>query len=241
MNLLDFLFPVKCPVCGELLSRKSERICPNCRKALPRVAEPCCKRCGKPVLTARQEYCQNCGRKRHSGKKDFLCQGTALWVYTDRMKQVMADFKYSGCYNDAVFFAEELVRFRGREIGSWHPDYVVPVPLHRRKAWFRGYNQAACVAEELGKQMGISVLQTALLRLRYTKPQKNFDDRGRQENVREAFCVPERCRERLVGKCILLLDDIYTTGATMEACAQALMKVGVKKVYFACLCTGRDY
>lgn len=240
LNLLDLLFPVKCPVCGELLSKKGERICQSCRKELPYVTEPCCMRCGKPLEKATREYCQDCGKKRYSDKKDFLCQGTALWVYTDRMKRAMADFKYNGCYRDGVFFAGELVRFRGGKIRKWHADYIIPVPLHRRKIWFRGYNQAACVAEELGSQIGIPVM-AALERLRSTKPQKDFDDKGRRDNVKGAFSVSEQCRKMLYGKCILLVDDIYTTGATLEACAKALTEAGVKKVYFACLCIGRDY
>ena len=241
LNLFDWLFPAKCPVCGELLQKKEDRICENCRRELPRVTEPCCMRCGKPVEDAARQYCQDCSRKRLPARRDDLFQGTALWVYTDRMKRAMADFKYNGCYSDSIFFAEELIRFRGNRIESWHPDFVIPVPLHRRKARFRGYNQAACVAEELGRKMGIEVLPQALLRLRYTKPQKNYDDKGRRDNVRDAFCVAESCRNMIVGKCVLLLDDIYTTGATVEACAKVLVEAGVRSVYFACLCIGRDY
>ena len=241
MNLLDLLFPVKCPVCGDLLKKKGERICQSCRKGLPRVTEPCCSRCGKPIETVAREYCQDCEEKRHSGKNDPLCQGTALWIYTDRMKRTMANFKYNGCYGDSVFFAEELVRFRGRKMREWHVDCVVPVPLHRRKRWFRGYNQAACVAEEVGKQMDLPVMTTALERLRNTRPQKKFDDKGRRDNVKDAFCLTEESRRMVHSKCILLLDDIYTTGATLEACAKILLEAGVKKVYFACLCIGRDY
>ena len=241
MNLLDLLFPVKCSVCGGLLQKKEEGICRNCRKELPYVTEPCCSRCGKPVESVTKEYCLDCGKKRHAGKTDPLDQGTALWIYNDKMKRAMADFKYKGCYRDSVFFAGELIRFRGEKIDHWHPDFIVPVPLHRRKGWFRGYNQAACVAAELGKRMGIPVVDIALERRRYTKPQKNFDDKGRRDNVKDAFRLREGYGERLCGKRILLLDDIYTTGATLEACAKILLEAGVRKVYFACLCIGRDY
>lgn len=253
MNLLDLLFPAKCPVCGQILKRKEEGVCLRCRKNLPRVTEPSCLRCGKPLEADTKEYCRDCSKKRASAyitsgeenryvaKGDPICQGTALWVYTDSMRRVMADFKYKGYYRESVFFAEELVRFRGNKIRQWQPDYVIPVPLHRRRRWFRGYNQAACVAEEIGKRLHVSVAAEVLERRRYTRPQKNLDDKSRRENVKGAFRIREEWQKTLRGKCVLLVDDIYTTGATLESCAGVLCEAGVKKVYFVCLCTGRDY
>jgi ComF family protein len=156
------------------------------------------------------------------------------------MKKAMAAFKYEGCRQDGLFFGDELVRFRGSRIRSYHPDYVIPVPLHRRKLWFRGYNQAACVAERLGERMGIPVLPDALRRVRYTKPQKGMNDKERRDNVEGAFQVRKRFGEQLRGARILLVDDIYTTGATVDACAGALRDEGTGEIFFACLCTGND-
>lgn len=253
MNLLDLLFPAKCPVCGQVLKRKEEWICRSCRKDLPRVTEPACVRCGKPLEEDTKEYCLDCGKKRMSArvnsrgengcmaKSDPICRGMALWVYTDSMRRVMADFKYQGYYRESAFFAEELIRFKGDKIRQWKPDYVIPVPLHRRKRWFRGYNQAACLAKEIGQRICVPVVAAALERRRYTRPQKNLDDISRRENVRGAFRICGEWRKILWGKCVLLVDDIYTTGATLESCADALCEAGVKKVYFVCLCTGGDY
>lgn len=253
MNLLDLLFPAKCPICGQILKRNERGVCNICRKALPRVTEPVCSRCGKPLEADTEEYCLDCSKKRESdyiedrarykyaAKSDPICRGTALWVYTDTMKRVMADFKYHGHYRMSAFLADELVRFRGVQICQWQPDYVIPVPLHRRRKWFRGFNQAVCVAEEIGKRLHIPVISVALERWYYTRPQKNLENQDRRENVKDAFRVSERWREKLCGKCILLVDDIYTTGATLESCASVLCEAGVKKVYFVCLCIGRDY
>lgn len=253
MNVLDLLFPVKCPVCGRLQKGKEKGLCPGCRKSLPRVTEPVCSRCGKPIEIDTQEYCRDCSRKRRAAgmeddrtgmvsfSKDPICQGTALWLYTDSMKCAMANFKYKGCYGDGAFYAEELVRFRRDRFRRWQPDYVIPVPLHRRKRWFRGYNQAACLARELGLRMNVPVASEALERRRYTKPQKGFDHRRRRDNVRDAFRIRDGWENRLWGRRVLLVDDIYTTGSTLESCARVLCDAGVSKVYFACLCTGRDY
>ena len=253
MNLLDILFPVKCPVCGHLLKKGERGFCQDCTKNLPRVTEPACCRCGKPIEKDTQEYCRDCGRKRQAVRmkgdrsgadgagKDPICQGTALWIYTVSMKRAMANFKYNGCYSEGAFYAEELARTRRSRFEQWQPDYVIPVPLHRRRRWFRGYNQAACVAEELGLRIEVPVASMALERIRCTRPQKGLDDRHRRNNVKDAFRIAGDWRKRLQGRCVLLVDDIYTTGATLEACASVLREAGVRKVYFACLCTGRDY
>lgn len=153
----------------------------------------------------------------------------------------MADLKYNGCYRTGPFLAEELVRFRGGRIRQWQPDYVIPVPMHRRKRWFRGYNQTACVAEELGKRMHVPVITDALVRSRYTRPQKGFDDKLRRDNVKDAFRLQPEWKEKIQDSRVLLVDDIYTTGATLESCASVLCEAGVKYVYFVCLCTGRNY
>lgn len=250
MNLPDLLFPAKCLLCGQILGKNEKGVCPGCRKKLPRVTEPGCLRCGKPLEADTEEYCPDCSRKRsnvrmagsgYAAREDSICQGTALWIYTDSMKRVMADFKYKGYYRESAFFAEELVNSKGAKIQQWQPDYVVPVPLHRKKRWFRGYNQAACVADEIGRRLHVPAALEALERSRYTRPQKNLDDKGRRENVGDAFRICEAWRDTLRGKCILLVDDIYTTGATLESCAGVLCEAGVKRVYFACLCIGRDY
>ena len=230
MNILDLLFPVKCPVCGRILeeSERSTAICDACLRRLPLVTEPCCRHCGKPVLRLETEYCKDCSSKTTS----FLDEGTALWIYTEKMKRAMADFKYGGCESDAKVYARELFSHRKEHFQRWRPDCLVPVPLHRRKRWFRGYNQAEAIAEHMGLLMGIPVRPNALVRIRYTKPQKELDDRQRRKNLMSAITGGEEPLIR--GSRVLLI-------ATLEACGRALRDMGADKVYFACLCIGQDY
>ena len=175
------------------------------------------------------------------GKYDFLRQGTALWVYTDSLKEAMASFKYEGCYENAAFFAEEFIRFRKEKLLAWKPDFLIPVPLHRHRRWFRGYNQAEILAEEIGKRLHLPVETDVLCRSLDTSPQKQLDDKARYRNMSSAFYVPESAGYKLNGKRVVLIDDIYTTGSTLEACAGELKKAGVSEIYSACLCIGRDY
>lgn len=237
MNILDVLFPVKCPICGRVLRKSEKGICADCGKRMPFVGEPCCKHCGKPVVSAETEYCYDC-----MGKVSSLRQGTALWVYTEEMRKAMADFKYGGCLSDGEFYVSELLARKWNRLQSWNIDKIVPVPLHRRRKWFRGYNQAACIAEGIGRAMKIPVLPEALMRTRYTRPQKGLDDRQRRENLRGAFTLNMKYESEIHGcSSVLLVDDIYTTGATLEACGDVLKEKGVVNVYFVCLCTGSDY
>lgn len=233
---MDLLFPVKCPLCGAVLRRDEKGVCDACRPGLPVVTEPCCRHCGKPIAGPEQEYCTDC-RSRSS----VLEQGTALWVYTDSMKKAVADFKYEGCLADGEFYGRELLAEKRELLQHWDPDAVVPVPLHWRKRWYRGYNQAAGIAGVISRETGIPMMEDALLRTRYTSPQKGLDHRHRRDNLKGAFAVnPSRLDELSVYRRILMVDDIYTTGATLEACGSALRDAGVEKVYFICLCIGSD-
>lgn len=233
-NFLDLLFPAKCPLCDVLLKREETGMCGRCRQRLPVVTEPCCKHCGKPIPGYTEEFCPDC-----SGGRSTLEQGTALWVYTDRMKKAMADFKYQGCLSDGEFYGREFMAMREGLLRQWKPSVIIPVPLHWRRRWFRGFNQAAYVAEVIGRKSGIPVLPDALLRNRYTRPQKSLDDKQRKENLKDVFSVNPVWREKISAyHRVLMIDDIYTTGATLEACGAVLRDAGVKKVYFACLCIG---
>lgn len=237
MNLLDVLFPGKCPLCGSVHQSGGSGICESCGKKLPYVTEPCCKHCGKPLSDIEKEYCGDCSRKESK-----LEQGTAIWIYNDEMKKAMADFKYGGCMADGVFYAEELLFCKGDRLAEWQLDGIIPVPLHWRKKWFRGFNQSACIAETVGERLHLPVYSDGLIRSRYTKPQKGLDNRQRAENLKGAVCVNEKYRDKLSRlHRVLLIDDIYTTGATLEECGRVLRQCGIPKVYFTCLCIGRDY
>lgn len=235
-NILQLLFPAKCPFCGVVLGREEEGICAACLPHLPEVTEPCCKHCGKPIMSVEEEYCMDC-----SHKDSVLKQGTALWVYTDTMRKAMADFKYQGCLADGDFYGKEILRVKGEILRSWNPACIIPVPLHWRRRWFRGFNQAAYIAYVVGKEMGIPVLEDALLRTRNTSPQKGLNDKQRKENLEDAFAVnPVWLEEIAAHRKVLLVDDIYTTGATLETCGLTLKNAGVEEVYFICLCIGSD-
>lgn len=235
MKITDILFPVKCPVCGEILPGAKAGMCASCYRELPVVQEPCCKRCGKSISSVEVAYCEDCQKKPDD------MQGTTLWVYTPKVKKMMAGFKYDGCRMYADFFADEIQLHKSEKILSWAPDCVIPVPLHRRRKWFRGFNQAAELAFRIGERFAIPVLQNALARKRYTRPQNELDDKQRRQNLKGIMEIKDAYQEKVRQvESVLLVDDIYTTGATLEACAAVLHQAGVQKIYFLCLCAGES-
>lgn len=237
MNIMSMLFPDKCIVCGTVLTGGRRGVCVPCKKKLPEVRQPVCLHCGKPIASIRQEYCLDC-----RGKKSNLTAGVALWEYRGCMKQVMSAFKYGGCEEDASFFAEEMLARYKQKILDWSAEVMIPVPLYRRKLWFRGYNQAESLACAIGERLQIPVRADILKRNRRTEPQKGLDPKSRLANLTGAFSAVKDAENTLRGcRRALLVDDIYTTGATLEACAGVLKNIGINEVYFVCLCTGSDF
>lgn len=237
-SLLDILYPRRCPVCSEIVDVRGELSCIECRKKLIFIEEPKCKRCGKPLEQDNKEYCYDCEKK----SRDFT-RGIALWLYNKEMKKSMADFKNHGRREYAEFYTEELLKACKEEIMDISPDALVPVPIHKKKLMERGYNQADVLARSIGDKLEIPVLSELLVRKKDTLPQKQLNDKERMRNLAEAFDfshIERSCFRKKLNK-VLLVDDIYTTGSTIEACARVLKNNGINEVYFVTVCIGKGY
>ena len=148
---LDVLYPPRCPACGGILEDKQRSICPQCESIFHPVSEYYCMKCGKPVNET-EEYCSEC---RHRERK--FIRGRSVFLYNAQMKNSLLRYKYYGSREYGKYYAESMCRYVGRDIKSWRPDVIIPVPLHRRKKRMRGFNQAADLAERIGKILGIPV------------------------------------------------------------------------------------
>lgn len=147
-------------------------------------------------------------------------------------------FKYKNRRIYGEFYAKEMVRIYGRLIREWEIEVIVPIPLHRKKKRFRGYNQAEIVAKHLGEMMGIPVDSRSVIRSRYTRPQKELNDKERKQNLKHAFSVTGQWKNY---KTVLVIDDIYTTGSTIDTVAEELKSRGVQKVCFLTISIGQGY
>lgn len=185
-------------------------------------------------MNDRIEYCYDCSR--HERTFEY---GMALINYDETAKRSMAQVKYHNKREYLDFYAEAIVRRYGRRILRISPDALIPVPVHPSKMRMRGYNQAEILAEKISKRLEtevqIPVFTGILKRNRKTAPQKNLSPEERFKNLKQAFTaadVPQNIHT------VLLIDDIYTTGSTIEACTQALKKSGIENVYFLTICIG---
>lgn len=189
--------------------------------------------CSKPLGQDGQELCGDCMKRKHR-----FVRGVAALAYTKELKDSIYRFKYAGMREYAAFYGEILYRLKGHIIKSWRPDVIMPVPLHASRFRKRGYNQAELIATELGRRLAVPVDGRTLIRCVNTVPQKDLDNNGRAKNTKKAFQVNGNIVQY---KRILLVDDIYTTGATIDACAAALTDAGTKEVFFASVCVGRGF
>ncbi len=224
------MYPKTCCFCGKVSEKD---ICDECAGQLIYITEPRCKQCGKPVRYAEQEYCQDCRRSELTYE-----QGRSLWVHQEPVKQSIYQFKYHNRRIYAETYAREWVRLYGKWMRDNRIDVIVPVPLHWRKKRRRGYNQAEVLAKELSKLTGIPVNSKAVTRKQYTKPQKELDHKGRRKNLEQVFQVRKEFQRPMH---VLLVDDIYTSGSTIEGVARVLCAKMPNKVWFLTISIGQDF
>lgn len=231
-HVINLFFPRRCPVCGDIAQPFGELICPGCVKELSPVRQPACKKCGKEVEGVRQEYCHDCARHPRTFEQNF-----ALLNYNAAASRSMSAIKYKGRREYLDFYSQAACRRFARVLGRLSLDVLVPVPVHPSRRRSRGFNQAEILAEKVGRQLGIPVCPNGLKRVKKTLPQKELNPQERLLNLRQAFApgaLPEE------AKTVLLVDDIYTTGSTVEACARVLRGMGAEKVYGLTLCVGHN-
>lgn len=223
------LYPSRCPVCDELLGTGTQDMCPGCRQRVKYLSGPFCCKCGKKLSECEAEYCGDCSRGRH-----LFTSGRALYEYED-IAPALYRFKYGGRREYAHFFAREVVQQLGMYICSLSPDALVPVPMYRRKQRRRGYNQAALLAQALGKELGIPVYTDLVVRNRNTRPLKELNSEERLNNLKRAFNLAQNSVKL---KTIILIDDIYTTGSTMDQVSEVFLAGGSRRIYYIVLAIG---
>lgn len=231
--LQRIFWPEICPFCRQV---NRDGICSECRKKLEEleIREPKCMRCGKPVRRAEQEYCHDCARTHH-----IYDRGMALWLHKEPVRSSVYQFKYHNQRAFARYYAEEMFRHYGEQIRRWDPQAIIPIPLHPGRQRKRGYNQAELLALELGQLLHLTTAPELLVRIKNTNPQKKQDKQRRKQNLHHAFALNYRLSKQV--KRVLIVDDIYTTGNTINEAAKILKQAGVQKVYFLVISIGQGY
>ena len=225
-GVLHVLFPRTCYSCQrDLPFGSAGPFCAACAAAVQQVGARYCLSCGKPLPDG-GAHCYHCRGSKARGRKCTLIR-SAL-VFGPQVRAVVHAFKYA----DQTYLADFLAEYMAQ---SWalYPELaqaqlLLPVPLHPRKQKARGYNQSGLLARQLGEKCHLPVDSRSLVRVRNTPSQTGFGREGRLKNMSGAFaCI---CPAAIRGKTVLLIDDVATTGATLEGCAEALKAAGAKKV-----------
>ncbi|SEW08759.1 ComF family protein [[Clostridium] fimetarium] len=233
---VEIIYPSTCPICTQVLDKNIDEkvyICEKCRKKLSYIESPRCLQCGKPVDNAETEFCYDCSRVKH-----IYSQGVGVWAYTDEIKNSIYQFKYHNKREYGEFYGFELKNRYESIIKNWDADVLIPVPLHKSKQRKRGYNQAEIIAKSIGKLLDIPVDSQLLKREKKTLAQKELNDKERLKNLENAFKIEEKV---VKYDKVIIVDDIYTTGTTIDSCAKILIDAGVVKVYYISLCIGKGF
>lgn len=230
MNLLlELLFPRRCPICDKPIPKIGTLICHGCLEKTEYVKSPFCLKCGKEVKDDLTEYCYDCTNKHHE-----YIRGRALYEYSTVCDSIYR-FKYAGRKEYAEAYGQEAAKHLGTVIKSWKADALVPVPIHKKRLRRRGYNQATLFAAALGRELQIPVIDNLISRVENTKPMKMLSGRERQNNLKKAFKIGQN---DVKLDTIIIIDDIYTTGSTIDALAREIKKAGVTNIYFIALAIG---
>jgi ComF family protein len=223
---LAFFYPEICQLCKKSRARPAEGfVCGSCRESVQFIQPPFCKRCGRPVegaITGDFE-CATCRQDElhfESARSAVATKGV--------VREVMHRYKYQRALWFEPFLAGLLVQQASPQLSPKDWNLLVPVPLHSTKERQREFNQSERFGRWLSEATGIPMDRQLLSRVVPTQTQTRLDRKARQENMRNAFAM--RKKRRLNGERILLLDDVYTTGATTNACARTLLKGGAGKV-----------
>ena len=223
---IDFALPPRCPACGTIVEGDSH-FCLDCWSGLDFLGGPGCAACNLPFPFARpvDSLCAACiaDTPVHDGVRAAVAYGPAA-------RAVILKLKYGRKPAIARIVARHLVRHVETEAGA----LLIPVPLHRWRIWSRGFNQSALIARALAAETGLPMLVDALTRTRATPALKGMGKAGRARAVKGAFAVPPARRSSIAGRTILLVDNVYTSGATAGACARALKRAGAARVVILC-------
>jgi ComF family protein len=236
---LSFFFPRRCPVCDKVvpvLELRGERLVKDalihegCKKKIEYVKGATCARCGKPLGKSDAEYCGDCMAANH-----VFDRGYSVFVYRSISGSIYR-FKYMGRQEYAYFYAKETARRLGKKLKRLGIEAIVPVPMYAAKERKRGYNQAEVYARQVSEVLGISMRADLVRRVKNTAPMKELDVRGRRNNLKKAFIIPKNA---VKYKCVLIIDDIYTTGSTIDEIAHEFRMAGVDRIYFLTLAIGQ--
>ena len=222
--LTNLILPPRCFGCGEI-TLEQDTLCSGCWKACSFLSPPWCNLCGWPFPydAPDQSLCPHCHRQ-----PPLFIECRSALAYQDASRSFILKLKHG----DATYLAPALSKLMAR-VGTGilsKTDLLIPVPLHWKRLFWRQYNQATLLSNHLSLLTAIPTYPNLLIRHRSTPKQGHLNRKDRYANVRGAFAIPKEKAYIIKGKSLTLIDDVFTTGATLTECARVLLKAGAKEV-----------
>ncbi|HHE38551.1 MAG TPA: ComF family protein [Candidatus Cloacimonetes bacterium] len=220
-NFLDLIFPKNCLNCNSGLDQNEDIICRNCESSLVFLSESICKVCGKPL---ENNICKTCSNTEH-----FFDKARSVFLFEKTLRNVIHNLKYE----EMTKIGKYLGKFASVYLKENNPfeniDFIAPVPLHKVKKRIRGFNQSEYISRKIAADMNWNHIPDLVLRKRFTDSQTRLSRAGRQKNVSNAFLLNKKYDMK--NKNILLIDDVFTTGSTVNSISKHLKDNGVNKVF----------
>ncbi len=220
---LDLIFPPKCLLCGEF-SRDGKSICPDCLQKMRHIRRPLCPRCGLPFDGEEIDHlCKTCLKE-----KIYFNIARAMGLYEGSLREAILRFKYNHKTMLLKPLGDLMAKYHYDSINLSSYDLLIPIPLHKKRLKERGFNQSLILSRQIQKRYQIPIDYLSIVKIRPTPPQVNLKFKERRANVKGSFQIKDP--ERIKQKRILLIDDVFTSGATANECARVLIKGGAERV-----------
>lgn len=227
LSLIDWIYPPRCIFCNSIIALNKYNgfnICDRCNEVLPFMKQPYCSKCGKTVDSC-NDICYDCSKKEFSYEKGWI----AL-EYNEMTKETIYKFKYQNCPNYSKTLAEIMYKaMDDKSILNYKFDLITSVPIHKNKLKKRGYNQAQLLAKQLSLKLKLPY-EDIIIRIKDTKPQSSLSPKERNNNLNQAFKAIDN--KKIFNKKVLIVDDIYTTGATINACVDSIIDIDTNNIVY---------
>lgn len=227
INLLkDTLYPCRCPSCRRIVY--NEAFCDNCWKKLVFIEKPICSICGEPldIKTNQSILCGHCLNKKH-----YFNKAVSVFIYNRTIARAIYRLKF----DRKIFLSKFFAKFIVKNVKEFDSDYIVAVPIYKNRLEERGYNQSLLLVKEISKIINVPYIEDAILKIKNTLPQTKLTTNKRKTNLKSAFKINEKYRDLIKDKNILIIDDVLTTGATVDECAKILKKNGAGRVFIGAI------
>ncbi|MDP8230718.1 MAG: ComF family protein [Candidatus Gorgyraea atricola] len=234
-SIINLFFPSSCQVCGEKTRPPDENICASCMKKIKKRLPPFCVKCGKKLSGGPEmkELCNDC-------KEDTLYFDKALSVfhYDGAIKKLVHDFKYKKITSPVKEFTRSTIDFMKEHGMAKDLDLVLSVPMHRSRLFKREINPSRVLAENIAKIMHVQYSDGVLKKTINTPPQSSLPRNERIKNIKKSFSLQKNKITHIKDKNMLLVDDLFTTGSTVNECARILKEAGSRQVEIITLARG---